>query len=325
MSITRSLKEPEGPVRQFISEHFPNTRSITRAANLELKEADTIRPEEAVGWGTVGIAADQLIQFHLGHPSGHLRDQRHGVQVGTIFLRSEGGIQLDELGIHLEKGQSVLGDVVPEFFSELEEVLSRSRQGSVHLGKEDEDLLCRCCVVLALFEQMGRGMLSPQTPLVNPTPAKSVEELLSRIPDSWVEDLRNISRAFCESQRGFISGANSVTFAPTFEGSAVSGRSEADLLVDGVLLEIKTTVTPKIKADMIYQLLGYTLLDYADEYEIRWVGVYMARQAYLVRWELSELLSDLGCEKSLKELRSLFFIPSEKRNFSRGIASTGPP
>ena len=87
--------------------------------------------------------------------------------------------------------------------------------------------------------------------------------------------------------------------------SAVS-RSEAGLLVDGLLMDIKATVTPKIKSEMIHQLLGYTLLDYADDYRIRHVGIYMARQAYYVRWRLSELLNALGCEKSLKELRTLF-------------------
>lgn len=308
MSITRSLKDPEGPVRQFMSEQFPSTRSVVRAANAELKGANTIRPAEPVGWGTVGGAAEQRIKFYLGEPSGLLRDQRRSVQGGAFLLQSEGG-HLDWIGMSLEEGQSVLGDVVPEFFGELEDVLSRSRQSSTYLGEDDEELLCRCCVVLTMFEQMGRLMLSPQTLFVNPTPAESVQELLSRIPGSWVEDLRNISRAFRDSHKDFILGANTVTFAPAFEGLAIGGRSEADLLVDGLLIDIKTTVTPKIKSEMLYQLLGYALLDYADEHEIRWVGVYMARQAHLVRWELSKLVGALGCEKSLEELRSLFLIP----------------
>lgn len=308
MSITAALRDPKSFVRQFMSEQFPNTRSVVRAANSKLKEADTIRPAEPVGWGTVGAAADQRIQLYLGHPSGNLRDQRRGVQAGAIFLQSE-GIQLNELGLYLQEGQSVLGAVVPDFFSKLEDVLSRSRQSSVQMGDEDEELLCRCCVVLTMFEQMGRLMLTPQTFFINPAPARSVQELLSRIPEFWVEDLRNISLAFRESQTDFISEANNVTFAPAFQSSAVS-RSEADLLVDGLLMEIKTTVNPKIKSEMIHQLLGYALLDYADEYRIRRVGVYMARQAYLVRWELSELLSALGSEKSLKELRTLFSFSS---------------
>ncbi len=311
MSIIAALRDPESFVRQFMSEQFPYTRSVVRAANSELKEADTIRPAEPVGWATVGAAADQRIQFYLGNPSGHLRDQRRGVQGGAFLLQQDVGLNLRWIGISLEEGQSVLGSVVPDFFSKLEEVISRSRQSSVGLGEDDEDLLCRCCVVLTMFEQMGRLMLTPQTLFINPTPAKSVEELLSRIPESWVEDLRNISLAFRESQKDFISEANKVTFAPVFPGgSVVNGKSEADLLVDGLLMEIKTTVAPKIKSEMIYQLLGYTLLDRADEYRIRRVGVYMARQARLVSWELSELLSALGCEKRLRELRTLFSCSS---------------
>ncbi len=57
-------------------------------------------------------------------------------------------------------------------------------------------------------------------------------------------------------------------------------------------IEIKTTVSSQwFPRKTLYQLLGYVLLDYPDEHRIRSVGIYFARQARLVRWTYSEMIS----------------------------------
>ncbi|MDP9438467.1 MAG: ATP-dependent helicase, partial [Actinomycetota bacterium] len=137
-------------------------------------------------------------------------------------------------------------------------------------------------------------------------PAGTTEELMARIPEAWVEDLRTLSWAFYASQEQLIHESREVCIGPMFEGSRDVGGADADLILDGCLLEIKATTNPKIASDMLYQLLGYAMLDYADEYEIRSAAVYMARQSRLVEWDIQELLSSLGCEDDLPELRRSF-------------------
>ena len=70
------------------------------------------------------------------------------------------------------------------------------------------------------------------------------------------------------------------TLNPTFEGSRDVGGADADLVVNGTLIDIKTTVRPEIKPDWIRQLLGYVLLDYSVRHQIKAIGLYMARQGY---------------------------------------------
>jgi len=94
-----------------------------------------------------------------------------------------------------------------------------------------------------------------------------------------------------------------------FAGSGEIGGADADLIAAGCLIDVKTTVVPKFsKTRLLYQLLGYVLLDYEDAYRIRSVAIYLSRQALLVRWPLQPLVAMLvgGKAPSLSELRGSF-------------------
>ena len=54
--------------------------------------------------------------------------------------------------------------------------------------------------------------------------------------------------------------------------------------------------------------MGYALLDYSDRYQMRGVGLYMARQGVLLKWPLPEFLGNLtgGDAHSLADLRPGF-------------------
>lgn len=124
-----------------------------------------------------------------------------------------------------------------------------------------------------------------------------------------MEDLAALSRAFSGSQgEGLVRGTGEAVLAPNFEGSLDVGGADADTILDGLLVDVKATVMPKVTAEMLRQLLGYALLDYGDRYGMREVAVYMARQTRLVRWDLGDLLlrESGGPEEDLAALRSVF-------------------
>ena len=56
---------------------------------------------------------------------------------------------------------------------------------------------------------------------------------------------------------------------------------------------------------MLYQLIGYALLDYEDEYHINDVGIYLTRQAKTLQWELNELLDRLHADTPAPPLADL--------------------
>lgn len=314
MSLTSHLKDPSSPVRRFVRESFPKAGAVVRAANAGLKGAETIRPEGAVHWSTVGTAADLRIRYFLGsaHETGAARHGAHMLEGRMMRADRIEGLEDSEVRAAFEALAAEAGgfrDSVPEFFAGLEEALARlvPWQEPRRLGPGDEALLCRHCAVLALFEQVFRvGRVSPGSPLIEPGPARTADELLARVPDPWVDDLRELSWAFLDSQGELVRGAREKALGPTFDGSLDVGGADADMILDGLLVDVKTTTAPKITAEMLHQLVGYALLDYSDRYAVREVAVYLSRQRRLVRWPLDGLLEDLGAKSKLPELRKSF-------------------
>jgi hypothetical protein len=121
-----------------------------------------------------------------------------------------------------------------------------------------------------------------------------MDELLAMGKEMGVdEDLARLSHAFYDALGSLIQ--SSAVLNPVFAGSCDVGGADADLIVDGCLLEIKTSVgKERLTRERLYQLMGYVLLDYNDEHSIRHVGIYFARQAALVRWSLEQFLMLLG-------------------------------
>jgi hypothetical protein len=115
--------------------------------------------------------------------------------------------------------------------------------------------------------------------------------------DAWILDICSLSEAFYDKFGSLADGQ--VVLNPTFDGSVDIGGADADLIVDGCLIDIKTVRTTGLQSRWIYQLLGYALLDYSDLYQIRKVALYMSRHAAMLEWPLDELISRLSCKKAL--------------------------
>ncbi len=80
------------------------------------------------------------------------------------------------------------------------------------------------------------------------------------------------------------------------------------MVVDRCLIDIKTSTIPQIKAEYLYQLAGYLLLDFDDTLHLNSVGIYMARQGELLRWTVPDFLRELTGDStiSLTSLRLEF-------------------
>jgi hypothetical protein len=96
------------------------------------------------------------------------------------------------------------------------------------------------------------------------------------------------------------------TPAPTFPTDRIS--ADADLAIDGLLLDFKSTrYTRTLRQAEAWQLVGYLLLDTADQYRIDTVGLYLSRSGTLASWPVEEYLELLGaCRRDLAAFRSVF-------------------
>ena len=82
-----------------------------------------------------------------------------------------------------------------------------------------------------------------------------------------------------------------------FRGGRDVGGADGDLILDGCLIDIKTTIKPIITKLYLYQIIGYALLDYDDTHKIHKLGLYMTRQNELLEWTVSELLGQVMEER----------------------------
>lgn len=285
MSLTSLIGQRDSSVRLFLAERFPYTRLVVDHVKATLTGIATIRPTEPVPWPLLGHAVDYRLRGYFAPVS---------------FA-----------GIPAMGAQQLWGPSAWEFQKKVGTDLdTRARHlGSVgrRLDQNSEEWLARFCLALSLFETIFRSGKPPLEIATLSPESVTAESLLAIPPQVWVDDLRALSRTFYDHHADIL--ASPAILNPTFDGSNDVGGADADLVLDGCLLEIKATINPQRPlSEWFYQLLGYVLLDYRDRYAIREVGIYFARQAAFVRWPLEELMRAMAGTDvpPLAELRADF-------------------
>jgi len=185
-------------------------------------------------------------------------------------------------------GRADLGMLALTLADELQRIAPERRADGLDEG--DEDRICRCCYGLALYEQFFRSTAAAaSSPLLQLGKKAGLQDVLALAPQAAVDDLAAMARLLCERYPELIT--RSAILNPRFDGSVEIGGADADVIVDGMLLELKTTKKDTFeRVDHLYQLLGYVLLDYANEYDLDAVGIYLARRGLLVRWTIADLV-----------------------------------
>ena len=223
---------------------------------------------------------------------------------GTISLMEK---HLKESGMDVRSMPVISqGGVYQDFFKSLDELTTHRNPVARRPNEVEEDDMNRYCIVLALLEEILRSIDHPSLGPLFEKEHTSAGDLLD-IPDAhWIADMRNLSWRFYDNFNRLLSLPHSLN--PTFDGSLDVGGADADLIVNGTLIDIKTTKERRIRPDWIQQLLGYVLLDYSDHHRINSIGLYMARQGIFFQWDLEEAMRGLclGEPPSIEELRNEF-------------------
>lgn len=168
----------------------------------------------------------------------------------------------------------------------------------------DRGLAARAAWSLALCVSAYRATpaFAPLVPELVYNGAFTVAKMLEQADDAAVAELVAL-RELC-NKRLIPQLAGPYHLGPTFDlsdpGPGQRIAAEADLIAGGLLIDIKTTLGPKnkaglrpeaLKAENIYQLLGYALLDYSNRYKIDQIGIFSARYGTLVTWPLERVTS----------------------------------
>lgn len=314
MSLTAELDKKESPVTRWFAARVTNLKPISEEWNAAVRAAPLIRPEtDRRIPGTVGTAFDYRLRYWFAVTpleefvaSAGMRSLSLGGARPIASRRGAADAFLALKGPPPAASAPVVS-LLEDFVSSLGANLARLRPADRVLAEAEEQLLCRYCYLLGLFEELFRAGLQIRSPLYELSDGASVDDLLALPPQIWIDDLCSLSAAFADHHDKLAHGE--FVLNPMFAGSTEIGGADADLIVDGCLLDVKTTVEPKFtRTRVLYQLLGYVLLDYDDRYGIDAVGVYLSRQALLLRWPLLPLLKQLleREEVSLADLRLSF-------------------
>lgn len=174
------------------------------------------------------------------------------------------------------------------------------------LPETAESALCSYCYLLALFEQCFRAPLGVPLPLHKLGVDAQLEDLLQLCEDRVIEDLVALASLFYETQADLLQ-RSSFVLNPTFAASKALRGADADLILGGRLLDIKTLQSGRPRREHVWQLAGYLLADWEDEYGIREVGFYFARHGLQRFWPVEEFLGRLANRSvSLPVLRDEF-------------------
>jgi hypothetical protein len=128
---------------------------------------------------------------------------------------------------------------------------------------------------------------------------------LALTSDAAVDDLLRLTEGAVTALHGLF--GSPFVANPTFQGSTDVGGADADFIVDGCLVDIKTTKSRTLAREHVYQPLGYVLLDYEDEHGINGIGYYSSRVPALTQWPLDQLIDELSTgEQTVAGLRKEF-------------------
>jgi hypothetical protein len=298
MSLTSVVVDDAHPVSRWMAARLPGTSAVRRgyrgAVPVRRVQRPVVGGHVIVRWDLLGTAVDFRLKCAFAQPQVPPTALR-----GVDLTSGAYGTWVHGLGLGLARA----------YLEHVRRFEPHARDRPLALVGPQEDRLSRLCFALAWFERIGRDGPGEPPWWDSVAPDADVESLLAAVPAYVTRDLlvqvRLAERALSTLRES--SSPRGCVAAPTFAGSGDVGGADADLVVDGRLVEVKSLTRPgSLSERTIRQLAGYVLLDYDDVYALREVCLYQARIGWLVSWSVSEFFSLLGARDSLARLRSEF-------------------
>lgn len=312
MSLTRHLADRQSPVYAFFLDRFPNAKAVRQSlagvpSGPTVHVTEGVPPLPAPGkwdigvapvlphddsgypWPTVGTAFDYRLRMALAPE----RADRLVAKRGAVLLAEHWNLDTTE----------------PPVFTDLADLLDRciSTPNWGRSSATDRRQAAQLSYALALFEQCSRTQIGPDWPLVGLGPAATLEDVLGLADERVLGDLMALAELAIEAQPQLL-GATELVANPTFAASAALGGADADLIVDGRLLDIKTKKDASLERIEIWQLLAYVLADSFNQYDISEAGLYFARHGVQVVWTVDALMELLsGQPQELGAVRAEFW------------------
>jgi hypothetical protein len=276
VSLTAAIDDKRSPLREYFDRTFPWRKALQEQYRLASGPVH-VEAMTGVALGTLGAAFDFLVRMVL--------DPAHRPGVAYQGL------------LHYPGRLAVLREV---------NEMASDAASEARTAPAPETLL-RAAWVFALCTELYRlGTIPPGSPLeaVWHEDRFTADNLMALAPTNCLEQLRDMhALAITNLYAHLPNPAAQVALGPTFSASSLCA-ADADMIVDGCLLEMKTRQgradrktgirRDDLPATDLYQLLGYLLFDHGDKYRITSVGYYSARYGTLIRWPVQDFTSAMA-------------------------------
>ncbi|MFE7046037.1 hypothetical protein ACFU9X_43645 [Streptomyces atratus] len=308
MSLVDGLRSPHTPLRRFLDRELSAGPNPLRHNYRAQHRTDRILlPPPGVGTeaGTVGTAIDQRLRlaFTAAAPvddaalEGIERTGGFGGRGEGLRMRAVGNelaVRLTETVRHLDLDNRAL---------------------PIDRAQDEEEDLARMLIAAAWYQVLARTFIgfafTPLAKVALEDPGAFTFTRLLELPHR--DMVADVVAQLHKAAHGPLGALRARTRpegchgGPTFAGARIT--ADADLSVDGLLLDFKSTRHPlkEMSQRTAWQLTGYLLLDAADQYRIDTVGLYLTRSGVLASWPVEDFLALLGaCRRDLTELRGVF-------------------
>lgn len=303
MTLSRELGSSTSPLRQLLMEHLPGLDKVLRA-ELNRTLADVTTPTIPAPTGAPPST--------LGHAIEHRIVLTRATRDDLIF--NEG---LDHTIVTFNYKYGELCPVMrnDRLFDELRLRLHEGATGTLFppsqpiLG-EDPDRAARLAIVLGLIDQSWRSQEPPEALMEMATTKSTLDDALALIDQTWVDDVNAVTELALPLLPN--STEDPLIISPEMSGGHLVGRAEADLLLHGTLIDIKTSQKWRLPLPTLLRSFCYALLDIDDEHEIIQTAVLLARHGHLVVWNVKDALERAG-GLTLAQTRRRVIQPLQER------------
>jgi hypothetical protein len=273
MSLTSFLKVKY--VREKFSAEFPKPR-------LGGKQ-ELLAPPLTKHYSLVGTAFDYLLRFYVKRLNPNARTQDWVAEHGLAALEGEGKL----------------------YKAALTQMRHAKKNNARYMkdGEAVDDLICSA-IFLAKMDSIYRAEMFHPVFLAGPEGVRFRRTFLD--PDLQdVADLRQLAGLL---QPGVFRARRLCILNPTFgRASDLVGGADADIVIDEMLVEVKTTKKLELQRDYFNQLIGYYCLHEIGHikgapknYKIRKFGVYYSRYGYLCSLETRDIIDNKKFPRFLK-------------------------
>ncbi|MGQ9848264.1 MAG: hypothetical protein ACUVQP_12295 [Bacteroidales bacterium] len=259
MSLTKFLENKD--VKEKFLQEFPKPR-------FDLKKK-ILAPPITKHYSLVGTAFDYLMRFYLMCLNPNAKAQKWVAEQAVDILKAK-----VQMGIKNTVELKYLNFDFLKLASKGEEIVKQARNYLKNYMKSEKisNQLIKSAIMLAQLDPIYRaGIIDENIGIVDEMDVKDLRKLISIVnPD-------------------LFRAKNVCVLNPTFgEASKLVGGADADLLIDDMLIDIKTTKNLELDRDTFNQLVGYYILfkiggiDISSyKKKIKKIGIYYSRYGEL--------------------------------------------